>query len=126
MNVARETDRWIDAVEQHDAEAVARLFSPDGILIGTLSQIQRRGEDIKRYFDYFVNLPGITVLSKTYNIVGIAPNVFLYLATLSWTWQGLEAPLTARMSFLYQGPLIYHLHSSAMPPFNPNFPDREI
>ena len=67
--IAHLTDLWIQEVtEKNNPEAIGKLFCTDGNLVGTVSQIKRKGEDIKRYFDYFAKLPGIKVVSKKYNI----------------------------------------------------------
>ena len=113
------TDDWIyEVVVNHNPQKVANLFCKDGNLVGTVSQTIRRDGDIKKYFDYFAKLPGIKVLSKTYNIDKISRNVYLNTAFIEWTWDGLAEPLTARMSFLYKNKCIFQLHSSSLPELN--------
>jgi len=117
--IAHLTDLWIQEVtEKHNPEAIGKLFCTDGNLVGTVSQIKRKGEDIKRYFDYFAKLPGIKVVSKKYNISKIVDNVYLNTAFITWSWDGLEKPITARMTFIYRNKCIFQLHSSALPELN--------
>ena len=66
--------------KSYDADAIFKLFCQDGNLVGTVSQIKRKGNDIKSYFDYFAKLPEIIVVSKKYNITKVSPNVFLNTA----------------------------------------------
>ena len=113
------TDLWIQEVtEKNRPEAIGKLFCTDGNLIGTVSQIKRNGEDIKRYFDYFAKLPGIKVISKEYNISKVTNNVYINTAFITWSWDGLEKPIVARMSFVYRNKCIFQLHSSALPELN--------
>jgi len=80
------TDLWIQEVtEKNRPEAIGKLFCTDGNLIGTVSQIKRNGEDIKRYFDYFAKLPGIKVISKEYNISKVTNNVYINTAFITWS-----------------------------------------
>jgi|TARA_B110000495_G_C22869110_1_gene506781 hypothetical protein len=117
--IAHLTDLWIQEVtEKNNPEAIGKLFCTDGNLVGTVSQIKRKGEDIKRYFDYFAKLPGIKVVSKKYNISKIVDNVYLNTAFITWSWEGLEKPITARMTFIYRNKCIFQLHSSALPELN--------
>lgn len=118
-DIALATDNWINAVtERHDSEEIAQLFCSDGNLLGTVSQIKRKKEDIKFYFDYFANIPGIRVLKRKYHIYQLATNIFLNIAFMEWNWDQLKKPIIARMTFIYRGKCIYHLHSSGLPEFN--------
>ncbi len=119
--IANITDKWIDNVTiKNDPNAVANMFCSDGNLVGTVSQVKRKGEDIKKYFDYFAKLPNIKVLSKKYNISQVDKNVFVNTAFIEWTWDGLASPIIARMTFLFRGTCIFQLHSSALPAVNEN------
>ena len=113
------TDKWIyNVTVKNDPQALANMFCKDGSLVGTVSQVKRKGEDIKKYFDYFAKLPEIKVLSKKYVISQVKKNVFLNTAFIEWSWKGLPAPVTARMTFLFRGNCIFQLHSSVLPDFN--------
>jgi len=119
LTIEQLTDKWIyNVTVKNDPQAVANMFCKDGNLIGTVSQVKRKGEDIKKYFDYFAKLPEIKVLSKKYVISQVKKNVFLNTAFIEWSWKGLPAPVTARMTFLFRGNCIFQLHSSVMPDFN--------
>ena len=117
--IAKLTDEWIRKVTvAHDPAGVADMFCADGNLVGTVSQVKRKGRDIQGYFDYFARLPGIKVVSKKYNISTVIPGVHLNTAFITWTWDGLKKPITARMSFLFRDNCIFQLHSSALPEQN--------
>ena len=121
QKIAELTDLWINKVTvEHNPTAISKLFCSDGNLVGTVSQIKRKGQDIKRYFDYFAKLPGIKVIFKKYNISKVTSNVYLNTAFITWTWDGLDEPITARMTFLFRNKCIFQLHSSALPEINKN------
>ena len=109
------TDAFLDAVQRHQPTKVARLFCPHGVLLGTVSQIRREGRDIQLYFEYFANLPNIRVLSKEYDVKVIEDDVEINNALITWTWDGLEKPIQARMTFVVKDQCIFELHSSNMP-----------
>ena len=113
------TDEWIKEVtENHDPEAIYQLFCPDGNLVGTASQVKRKGRDIKAYFEYFAKLQGIHVISKQYNISHVSKDVYLNTAFITWKWDSIDEPVTARMTFLYKNRCIFQLHSSVLPEIN--------
>jgi len=114
----RTVDLFLEGVQQHDPKRVASLFCRDGVLLGTVSQIQRKGEDIERYFDYFAKLPNIRVLSKQYNVSRIESDVQINNAVVTWTWDGLKEPVIARMTFVVKNSCIFELHSSELPSEN--------
>ncbi len=113
------TDLWIHEVTiNKNPESIYSLFCRDGQLIGTVSQVKRMGIDIKKYFDYFAKLPGLKVISKEYNISKVTYNVYMNTSFITWQWDGLDQPITARMTFLYRNGYIYQLHSSILPKLN--------
>jgi hypothetical protein len=113
------TDKWIiEVTKKHNPEAISKMFCIDGNLVGTVSQIKRQGKDIKTYFKYFAKLPGIKVINKKYNISQVTDNVFINTAFITWSWDGLQEPVTARMTFTFRDDCIYQLHSSALPDLN--------
>jgi len=113
------TDKWINAVTVNkDPTEIYDLFCSDGNLVGTVSQKKRIGEDIKKYFNYFAKLPDLQVVEKEYNISRVTSNVYLNTAFITWKWEGLYEPITARMTFLYRDTCIFQLHSSALPDLN--------
>jgi len=113
------TDNWCNSVIiKHDPEAISNLFCPDGNLVGTVSQVKRKGLDIKRYFNYFAKLPNINIIKKEYNISKVTNDVFINTAFITWMWDGLEKPIVARMTFVFRNKCIFQLHSSALPDLN--------
>jgi len=115
------TDKWIyEVTVNHSPENIQTLFCKDGSLVGTVSKVIRTGYDIKFYFNYFAKLPGIKVINKKYNIMKITNNVFLNTAFVTWKWDGLDQPITARMTFIYRDKCIFQLHSSVLPEINNN------
>ena len=120
-DIAALTDQWIRKVTvEHDPVSIGKMFCPDGNLVGTVSQVKRTGKDIQKYFDYFAKLPGIRVLRKEYNITEVTPQVYINTAFITWSWQGIEEPIVARMSFIFREQCIFQLHSSALPDLNEN------
>jgi hypothetical protein len=113
------TDNWIHQVTiQNDPTAIQKLFCKDGSLLGTVSQTKRMGEKIRQYFEYFAKLKGIQVVKKEYNISKVTNRVYLNTAFITWKWDAIDTPLTARMSFLYRDNCIFQLHSSQLPDAN--------
>ena len=113
------TDNWIKEVTvKHDPSAISKLFCSDGNLIGTVSQVKRKGVDIEKYFDYFAKLPGIKVFEKEYNISQVTKDVFINTAFITWYWDTLDKPITARMTFVFRNSCIFQLHSSQLPELN--------
>jgi len=113
------TDTWINEVTVNkNPDNIYNLFCSDGSLLGTVSQIKRKGTDIKTYFDYFAHLPDLQVLAKEYNIAHVANNVYVNTAFITWNWQGLDNPIVARMTFIYRDRCIFQLHSSKLPQEN--------
>ena len=118
-DIAALTDEWINQVTiKNSPEGVAKMFCPDGNLIGTVSQVKRKGVDIKKYFDIFAKKPGITVLDKKYNVSRVARDVFINTAFITWFWSGLNEPVVARMTFVFREKCLFQLHSSVLPEVN--------
>jgi len=114
--VARLTDKWIDNVVLHnDPNKLYRMFGSNASLLGTVSRKYRVGDMIKDYFKYFATLPNIAVVEKRYYVQHIGNDVYLNSAFIKWQWDGLPDPIVARMSFLFKGPSLQHLHSSVLP-----------
>jgi len=121
QDISMLTDKWIyEVTVNHNPENIQNLFCKDGSLVGTVSKVIRTGYDIKFYFNYFAKLPGIKVINKKYNIMKITNNVFLNTAFITWYWDGLDQPITARMTFIYRDKCIFQLHSSVLPEINKN------
>ena len=119
QNIEKLTDNWIEMVTiENNPTKVAELFCSDGSLVGTVSKEIRTKENIKAYFNFFAKLPGIKVISRTYNISKISSNVYTNTAFITWNWDGLKEPIVARMTFIFRGNCIFQLHSSALPELN--------
>ena len=119
QNIEKLTDNWIEMVTiENNPTKVAELFCSDGSLVGTVSKEIRTKENIKAYFNFFAKLPGIKVISRTYNISKISSNVYTNTAFITWNWDGLNEPIIARMTFIFRGNCIFQLHSSALPELN--------
>ena len=119
QNIEKLTDNWIEMVTiENNPTKVAELFCSDGSLVGTVSKEIRTKENIKAYFNFFAKLPGIKVISRTYNISKISSNVYTNTAFITWNWDGLNEPIIARMTFIFRGNCIVQLHSSALPELN--------
>jgi len=114
----RTVDKFLNAVESNNPDEVYKLFCRDAVLMGTVSQVERKGEDILHYFEYFANLPNIRVLAKKYSVTAIEPDVQVNNAFVTWTWDGLEKPVVARMTFVVKNKCIFELHSSELPKEN--------
>ena len=129
------TTAWVRAVtRKNDPRFVTDQFCSDGILWGTVSQTIRGGANgggneeggaIERYFDFFAKIPGIQVKKSEDNVEQITSDVYVNNANVKWMHDGLDAPLDARMTFIYRrdashanGWCIFQLHSSAMPELN--------
>ena len=118
-NIANLTNLWINKViVKHDSDAIYNMFCKDGNLMGTVSQVKRKGLDIKKYFDYFAKLQGINVVDRKYNISKVTDDVYVNTAFITWTWDKLDNPVTARMTFVFRDNCIFQLHSSVLPELN--------
>ena len=85
-------------------------------------RIKRKGVNIERYFDYFAKLPNIQVVSRKYKISKIDNTIYVNNALIIWKWDGLDEPVTARMTFIFRiengNPCIFLLNSSVLPDVN--------
>jgi hypothetical protein len=116
-DISKLTDLWIKEVTvNHNSDEVSKLFCSDGILI--IQGAQYKDKDIKAYFDYFVNLPKLQVISKQYNISKLAPNVYVNTAYIKWKWNGVYDSINMKMIFVYNGKCIYKLNAPKMPETN--------
>ena len=114
-------DRWAAAFSANDAEAVVKLYAPDAILLGTVSQIIAEGSQPIR--DYFKGLPG----SENKVVIGerrtrvLSDGAVLVTGFYEFTpiREGKPVPVPARftMIFVKRGDdwLIVHHHSSQRP-----------
>ena len=124
------TTAWVRAVtKKNNPRLVADQFCSDGILWGTVSQTIRGGNEvggyIEKYFDYFAKLPGLTVKKAEDNVAQVTGDVFVNNANVKWNSDAFDAPVNARMTFIYRrdkshanGWCIRELHSSMLPELN--------
>jgi hypothetical protein len=116
QHIAELTDNWINAVTvKNNPQYIASLFCRDANLFGSISKTNRTGTSIAHYFNYFANIPGIQVLNRKYHIRQIANNVYLNSALVTWKWDAIKEPVLVRMSFLFKGNCITHLHGCGLP-----------
>ena len=47
-------ETWVDKIRTNDPKQVVSLYHDDGLLLGTFSDIERKGHDL--ILDYFENL----------------------------------------------------------------------
>ena len=120
-DITKLTNEWIYSVTVlKNPSEIANLFCNNATLLGTVSQIIRKGNDIKKYFEFFAKLPNIQVINKTFNIQKISDNVVVNNAWIEWNWDDLDQPVLARMTFIYRKNLLgkwclFELHSSKLP-----------
>ena len=101
--IAEFTDEWIQKVAvDNDPQAVEQLFCSDGRFVGTIKKVKIDGDAIENYFEYFAKLPGVKVVSKKYDIQRLTSDVYINNAFVTWAWDGLEKPVTQRMSFIFR------------------------
>jgi uncharacterized protein (TIGR02246 family) len=105
-----------------DPQTVTNLFTPDAVLLATVSNTPRTSPDlIKDYFVTFLkNSPVGTIDTSTTSLgCNIASRVGTWTVALTNPDTNTVTNVKARYSFIYkyaQGNWkIYHLHSSAMP-----------
>ena len=110
------TDKWLDEITLNkDPNEAYKLICSDGSFIGTVSEIKKKGEDIKEYFDYFANLPGLKVIKKKYNIVKITDNIYTNTAFITWSWDDLDEPLNTQIVFTFKNKCIYQINTNNLP-----------
>ena len=113
------------------ASKVAKLFSKDAVLRGTVSQVMRTHEskpNIEQYFLYFNknNKPYLEVLNSDFNIQKLSDGVWINYANVLFKSSERGDTLTALMTFIFKQNRksgeweIQTLHSS--PIVNPNPP----
>lgn len=113
------TNKWLDEISLNkDPTEAYKLFCSDGSFIGTVSEIKKEGEDIKSYFNYFANLPGLKVVKKTHNVSKVTDNVYTNTAFVTWSWDDLDEPLNTKIIFTFKDKCIYQLDTNKFPDEN--------
>lgn len=116
-------DRWNATLATGDADKVADLYAPDGVLLPTVSpKIRTTHAEIADYFEHFLeNKP---VGKKDRSVVDIldrntAVDAGLYTFTLTDPDTGVKREVKARYTYLYEKIggkwLIVNHHSSVLP-----------
>ncbi|WP_405729316.1 SgcJ/EcaC family oxidoreductase [Streptomyces sp. NBC_01537] len=116
-------DRWNATLATGDADKVADLYAPDGVLLPTVSpKIRTTHAEIEDYFEHFLeNKP---VGKKDRSVVDIldkntAVDAGLYTFTLTDPDTGVKREVKARYTYLYEKIggkwLIVNHHSSVLP-----------
>ena len=114
-------ERWAKAFNANDADAVVKLYTPDAILLGTVSPVISEGTGPIR--EYFKNLPGSgnkTEIGEHKTLV-LSPDAVLVTGFYLFTpiRDGKPAPVPARFTMVVvkrgNDWLIAHHHSSRRP-----------
>ena len=125
------TIAWMNTVTTYGdtSQQVAELYSDDAVLWGTVSEdVRFTSKDIKSYFDYFANIPGLTVKPGSFKSVvqvfGRRRNIAIssgYYEFLKPDGKGGITSIPARFTFAYRRQkygnkweIINH-HSSVIP-----------
>jgi len=110
---------WVEKIKINDAKQVAELYHEDGLLLGTFSDVERKG--YKLIFDYFENLfisnVDVEIITKhefktesTYTVSGL----YNFLVN--------DEKIKARFSFVFlkdkENWKIFSHHSSVLPKRN--------
>ncbi|MEB3294192.1 MAG: DUF4440 domain-containing protein, partial [Synechococcales bacterium] len=118
------TTEWLATVTSgraNAAEAVVKLYAPDALLLGTVSeQVRDTPQEIRDYFNYFTQLPRLSVSGyrpfiRVYGSVAINSGYY----TFSYEKEGHTKVVPARYTFVYRKVngnwMITEHHSSALP-----------
>jgi len=111
---------WSRALQTKDTKQVLKLYSPDAILLPTLSpKVRHNHKEIGDYFDFFLTLSPTSEIQqeniRIYNDIAI--NSGIYVFTVLQDDKTSEIPV--RFTFVYKKNndrwLIVEHHSSALP-----------
>jgi uncharacterized protein (TIGR02246 family) len=115
------SQHWLAAVCQHDPAAVAALYAPNGVLVGTVAQRIKQGRaDIQGYFVRFLAKTGLCG-RFTSHLVQPYPGWTIHSGTyvFEWSERGRRITVPARYTFVWvqtpEGWKIANHHSSALP-----------
>ena len=105
-----------------DPQTVTNLFTPDAVLLATVSNTPRTTPDlVKDYFVSFLKNSPVGTIDTSTTAIGcnIATRVGTWTVALTNPTTNAVTNVKARYSFIYKygrnGWKIYHLHSSMMP-----------
>jgi hypothetical protein len=119
QTIIRLTKNFLNQVEvskgrKDEVEKIRKMFSADGVLLGTMSKMIRTEDDINEYFEWFTKLPKLKVKEAKYNIVKVTDDVYINNAFVQWNMDK-QQPVKARMTFIFRKNKIVELHSSKLP-----------
>jgi hypothetical protein len=119
QTIIRLTKNFLNQVEvskgrKDEVEKIRKMFSADGVLIGTMSKMIRTENDINDYFEWFTKLPKLKIKEAKYNIVKVTDDVYINNAFVQWNMDK-QQPVKARMTFIFRKNKIVELHSSKLP-----------
>lgn len=115
-------DRWAAAIGANDANAVAKLYTPDALLYGITSFKLHTGTEAIR--EYFKTAPEsgkqVTISERHMVVLADAAVMGVGLYQFDLIQNGMRVPRSARFTFVVvkRGAdwLIAHQHSSPLPP----------
>ena len=115
-------DRWAAAIGTNDANAVAKLYTPDALLYGITSFKLHAGTEAIR--EYFKTAPEsgkqVTISERHMVVLADAAVMGVGLYQFDLIQNGMRVPRSARFTFVVvkRGAdwLIAHQHSSPLPP----------
>ena len=113
--IASLTNEFLDNLEYNDIDACADCFCEDGSLYATVSPKLRKHCEILEYFIFFAPLVK-SADNRRFRITQIANNVWMNAAFVDFYLK--KAPtvkVPVRMTYIFKGNCIYHLHSSGLP-----------
>ena len=111
-SVDKATIAWMNSITTYGdtSEQVSQLYSKNAVLWGTVSEdVRFTRKDIKNYFNYFANIPGLTVKPGSFKsivqIFGKRRNIAIssgYYEFLKPDGQGGVTHIPARFTFVYK------------------------
>jgi uncharacterized protein (TIGR02246 family) len=115
-------DRWVAALSANDANAVAKLYTPDALLYGITSFKLSAGTEAIR--EYFTSAPEIgkkvTIGERQMVVLADTAAIGIGLYQFDSVNNGVRVPRSVRFTFVIvkrgEDWLIAHQHSSALPP----------
>ena len=111
---------WLDIVCTHDPQAITNLYLSDGVLLGTVAENIKYGEqEIRSYFDMFVqkNPCGVIteITSADYHGMSVVNGNYVFELTEDGTTTQVPARFTFVLKQIGNGWKIDTHHSSAQP-----------
>lgn len=76
---------------------------------------KKDNENIREYFEYFTNIPGIKITNKTYNVMKISDEIYTNTAYVTWEWDNIAEPLNTKIILTFKGECIFQLFSDELP-----------